>query len=167
MVYPKEILCSPALFANIGKKSHISCSLDGDRQISLMLSANARSSAGNDFSLFGNKLLQSVDVFIIDDGIFFGAEQANLLFGSAAHLFARFICFSGRSRGGGGGFIPNFLPSVKIKQTGKGSSSVSTGCSSETFLLAVRTGAEAVSPSPAAFCLGPMNSTSSATISVA
>lgn len=66
------------LVGNIGKQSHSSCSLDSDSKISLMLSASAGHSLGENLCTFRNILAKSSGFLVIDFSEIFNAELANL-----------------------------------------------------------------------------------------
>ena len=69
------------LLAFEGEKSRNSCTLDSGSKQSLMRSARAAHSAGQNFAAFRNEFLQTVYVLVINRIKFFLAECANLFTG--------------------------------------------------------------------------------------
>lgn len=69
----------PILVGNIGKKSHLTSSLDCNGKLSLVKSAVAAYTSGEDLSSLGNELSELCYVLVIDLGDLVLAEDANLL----------------------------------------------------------------------------------------
>ena len=67
------------LVGNIGKKCHLTCSLDSGGELSLVKSAGAGNTSGEDLCSLGNELSELSNVLIIDSLYLVLAEDANLL----------------------------------------------------------------------------------------
>ena len=67
------------LVGNVGKKSHLTCSLNSNGELSLMKSASAGNASGEDLSSLRDKLSELCYVLVIDSVYFILAEDANLL----------------------------------------------------------------------------------------
>ncbi len=65
-------------FCDVGQKSQVACSLDGPGQLPLMAGAGAGLTAGANFTFFGHKAPQNINLLVIDGDILIGAELANL-----------------------------------------------------------------------------------------
>ena len=67
------------LVGNVGKKCHLASSLNSYRKLSLMKSAVAGNTSGEDLSSLGNELSELCYVLVIDLGYLVLTEDANLL----------------------------------------------------------------------------------------
>ena len=67
------------LVGNVGKKSHLACSLNSNSKLSLMKRAGTANAAGKDLSSLRNELSKLSNVLVIDLGYLVLAEDANLL----------------------------------------------------------------------------------------
>ena len=81
--YNKRIL----LVGYVGKKCHLASSLDSCGKLSLMKSASAGNTSGEDLSALGNEFSELCDILVIDLVYFVLAEDANLL--SSVHRAER------------------------------------------------------------------------------
>ena len=70
---------SQELVGNVGEKCHLACSLDSSGELSLVKSAGAGNTSGEDLSSLGNELSELADVLVIDALNLILAEDANLL----------------------------------------------------------------------------------------
>ena len=69
----------PILVGNVGKKCHLTCSLDSGGELSLVKSAGAGYTSGEDLSSLGNELSELCYILVIDSVNLILAEDANLL----------------------------------------------------------------------------------------
>ena len=69
----------PILVGYVGEKCHLSCSLDSYVELSLMKSASAGYTSGEDLSSLGNELSELSYVLVINSVNLVLAEDANLL----------------------------------------------------------------------------------------
>ena len=76
MIMPKSTV---RLVGNVRKKSHLTCSLDSYGELSLVKSAVAGNTSGEDLSSLGNELSELCYVLVIDAVNLILAEDANLL----------------------------------------------------------------------------------------
>ena len=67
------------LVGNVGKKCHLASSLNSYGELSLVKSASAGNTSGEDLCSLGNKLSELSNVLVIDLGYLVLAEDANLL----------------------------------------------------------------------------------------
>ena len=67
------------LVGNVGEKCHLASSLDSYGELSLVKSAVAGYTSGEDLSSLGNELSELSNVLVIDLGYLVLAEDANLL----------------------------------------------------------------------------------------
>ena len=67
------------LVGNIGKKCHLTCSLDSGGELSLVKSAGAGYTSGEDLCSLGNELSELSNVLVINSLNLVLAEDANLL----------------------------------------------------------------------------------------
>lgn len=67
------------LVCYIRNQCYVSCALDSDSKLSLMLCAGSGDSAGKNLCSFGKILSESGNIFVIYIGDLLGAERANLL----------------------------------------------------------------------------------------
>ena len=67
------------LVADVGHKSHKSCSLDSDSQLTLMLCTGAGNAAGKNLCALGGKLAKTCSILVIDVLYLILAELADLL----------------------------------------------------------------------------------------
>lgn len=74
---PVKVLVSQ-LVCNVGNQSHLTCAFDSNGKFSLVTSANACHTTGQNFSAFGEILAKFSNVFVVDCFNFFHAEIANL-----------------------------------------------------------------------------------------
>ena len=72
------------LVRNERKKRDVTCTLDSLRKRTLMSCAGSRNSSGEYLGTFGNEFVKLCNIFIIDCGSFFRAENAN--FFSSVHI---------------------------------------------------------------------------------
>ena len=75
------------LVGYVGKKCHLASSLDRGSKLSLVKSAGAGNTSGEDLSALGDKLSELCDILVIDLVHFILAEDANLL--SSVHRTER------------------------------------------------------------------------------
>ena len=75
------------LVGYVGKKCHLASSLDSCGKLSLMKSASAGNTSGEDLSALGNEFSELCDILVIDLVYFVLAEDANLL--SSVHRAER------------------------------------------------------------------------------
>ena len=68
-----------------GQKGNDPCLFDGVGKFPLVHSAHTAHAAGENFSAFGDKLFEAVDVFIVDGFDLLLAESANLSAGDPLH----------------------------------------------------------------------------------
>ena len=78
------------LVGHVGKKSHLSCSLDCYGELSLVKSAGTGYASGEDLSSLGNKLSELCYVLVVDSVNLILAEDANLL--SSVHRAEGTLC---------------------------------------------------------------------------
>ena len=67
------------LVRNVGEKCHLASSLDSYRKLSLVKSAVAGNTSGEDLSSLGNELSEFCYILVIDLGYLVLAEDANFL----------------------------------------------------------------------------------------
>ena len=67
------------LVGNVGKKSHLACSLNSNGKLSLMKRAGTANAAGKDLSSLRNELSKLSYVLVIDTVNLILAEDTNLL----------------------------------------------------------------------------------------
>ena len=67
------------LVGYVGKKCHLASSLNRGSKLSLMKSAGAGNTSGEDLSALGDELSELCDILVIDLVHFILAEDANLL----------------------------------------------------------------------------------------
>ena len=67
------------LVGHVGKKSHLSSSLDSGGELSLVKSAGTGYASGEDLCSLGNELSELCNVLVIDSLYLILAEDANLL----------------------------------------------------------------------------------------
>ncbi len=67
------------LVADVGHKSHKSCSLNSNGQLTLMLCTSAGDAAGKDLCTLGSKLAETSGILVIDVLYLIQAELADLL----------------------------------------------------------------------------------------
>ena len=67
------------LVGHVGKKCHLTCSLNSYGELSLVKSAVARNTSGEDLRSFGNELSELCYVLVINIRNLVLAEDANLL----------------------------------------------------------------------------------------
>jgi len=67
------------LVGHVGKKSHLSSSLDSGGELSLVKSAGAGYASGEDLCSLGNKLSELSNILVINASYLILAEDANLL----------------------------------------------------------------------------------------
>jgi len=67
------------LVGNVGEKCHLTSSLDCNSKLSLMKSAGAGNTSGEDFSSLGNELSELSRILVINIVHFVLAEDTNLL----------------------------------------------------------------------------------------
>ena len=67
------------LVGNVGKKCHLASSLDSSSKLSLVKSASAGNTSGEDLSALGDELSELCDILIIDLVYLILTEDANLL----------------------------------------------------------------------------------------
>ena len=72
------------LVSDIGQQSHVACTLDGGVDLSLVLSAGAGHTAGQDLTALADELAELVGILVINVGNLVCAEDADL-FSLAAH----------------------------------------------------------------------------------
>ena len=75
MSYDKVI----KLVGHVGKKSHLTSSLDSYGELSLVKSAGAGNTSGEDLSSLGDELSELSYILVIDLAYFILAEDTNLL----------------------------------------------------------------------------------------
>ena len=75
------------LVGYVGKKCHLASSLDSSGKLSLVKSASAGNTSGEDLSALGDELSELCDILVIDLVHFILAEDANLL--SSVHRAER------------------------------------------------------------------------------
>ena len=78
---------NPILVGNIGEKCHLASSLNSYCKLSLVKSASAGNTSGEDLSALGDELSELCDILVIDLVHFILAEDANLL--SSVHRTER------------------------------------------------------------------------------
>ena len=71
--------CYPKLVGNVGEKRHLASSLDRGSELSLVKSAVAANTSGEDLCSLGNELSELCNVLVIDLRNLVLAEDANLL----------------------------------------------------------------------------------------
>ena len=78
---PKRIVLfiNPILVGNVGKKSHLTCSLDSGGELSLVKSAGTGNTSGEDLCSLRDKLSELSYVLVINCLNLVLAEDANLL----------------------------------------------------------------------------------------
>ena len=79
LLFEQSALKKLILVGHVGKKSHLSSSLDSGGELSLMKSAGAGYASGEDLCSLGNELSELCNVLIIDSLNLVLAEDANLL----------------------------------------------------------------------------------------
>ena len=67
------------LVGNVGKKSHLTCSLDSGSESSLMKSAVTGNTSGENLRSLGNELSELCYILVIDLAYLILAEDTNLL----------------------------------------------------------------------------------------
>ena len=67
------------LVGHVGKKSHLSSSLDSGGELSLVKSAGTGYASGEDLCSLGNELSELCNILVIDSLYLILAEDANLL----------------------------------------------------------------------------------------
>ena len=67
------------LVGNVGKKCHLACSLDSSSELSLVKSASAGNTSGEDLSALGDELSELCNILVVDLVNLILAEDANLL----------------------------------------------------------------------------------------
>ena len=75
----KFLICTYQLVRYIGKKCHLACSLDSNSKLSLVKSAGAGNTSGEDLCSLGNKLSELCNILVIYTVNLILAEDANLL----------------------------------------------------------------------------------------
>ena len=80
----------PKLVGNVGKKSHLTCSLNSDGELTLVKSTSAGNTSGEDLCSLGNKLSELSYVLVINSLNLILAEDANLL--SSVHRTEGALC---------------------------------------------------------------------------
>ena len=78
------------LVGNVGEKCHLASSLDSYRKLSLMKSAVAGNTSGEDLSSLGNELSELSNILVINLGYLVLTEDANLL--SSVHRAEGTLC---------------------------------------------------------------------------
>ena len=78
------------LVAHVGHQSHITGTLDGNRQLTLMESTGTGHTAGNDLSALAHVLAQAGQILVINVLNAIDAEASNL-FAAAVHRAGRTI----------------------------------------------------------------------------
>ena len=73
------MLFNYSLVGYVGKKSHLTCSLNSGGELSLVKSAGAGNTSGEDLRSLGNELSELSYVLVIDSVNLVLAEDANLL----------------------------------------------------------------------------------------
>ena len=83
MYFPSKLGLSynkiPILVGNIGEKCHLASSLNSNSKLSLVKSAGAGNTSGEDLCSLGNELSELSDILVINVGNFVLAEDANFL----------------------------------------------------------------------------------------
>ena len=85
--------------ADIRQESHLTCALNGDRQLTLMQCAGARHAAGQDLRTLGNELTQLCGILVIDHSDLVRAENADLLSSAVCAGTEGTLIFSSIHRG--------------------------------------------------------------------
>ena len=67
------------LVGNVGKKSHLTCSLDSGGELSLVKSAGTGNTSGEDLCSLGDELSKLSYILVIDLAYLILAEDTNLL----------------------------------------------------------------------------------------
>ncbi len=67
------------LVGNVGEKCHLACSLNSYGELSLVKSASAGNTSGEDLCSLGNELSELSNILVIDLVYLILAEDANLL----------------------------------------------------------------------------------------
>ena len=73
------LLCFQKLVGNVGEKCHLASSLDRSSELSLVKSAVAANTSGEDLCSLGNVLSELCNVLVVDLRNLILAEVANLL----------------------------------------------------------------------------------------
>ena len=81
---------SPRLVGHVGKKSHLSCSLDCYGKLSLVKSAGTGYASGENLCSLGNKLSELCNILVVDSVYLILTEDANLL--SSVHGTEGTLC---------------------------------------------------------------------------